>query len=156
MQVKGQGGEGREGAYWREWVVMRWKHWIMVFKHLELKEVFLCVSLHLGLTVHGFFNFAFLGNQLIWFLHFILFNHWVTHFDVPVLQFVSWQVFNNAGSQRVSQHVGGGAKAVPGEEHGGVKSEAPVNVKSFQLMFWTSQLSHWGHLLSSASLSPSI
>lgn len=42
---------------------MRWKYCILVFKHLELKEAFLCVSLHLGLTVHGFFQFRFPGKS---------------------------------------------------------------------------------------------
>lgn len=70
-------------------------------------------SLHLGFTVSGFLSLAFLGNQLIGFLHFILFDHGITHLDVPVLQFVPGQVLHDASSEGVSQHVGGGAEAVP-------------------------------------------
>lgn len=93
----------------------------MVCKHLLLKKTFfLCVSLHLGFTVSGFLSLAFLGNQLIWFLHFILLDHGITHFHVSVLQFVSRQVLHNAGSKGVSQHVGCGAEAVPGVEKTGL------------------------------------
>lgn len=107
------GGSGRLGAYWREWAVIRWKHFVMVFKTPDAQES-ISVSLHLGFTVGGFLRFAFLGNQLIGFLHFILFNHWVAHFHISVLQFMSWQVLNDASPKGVSQHVGGGAQAVPG------------------------------------------
>lgn len=87
----------------------------MGFKCLVLKKVFLSVSLHLGFTVDGFLSFAFLGNQLIGFLHFILFDHGVAHLSILVLQLMSRQMLDNAGPQGVSQHIGGGAEAVPGE-----------------------------------------
>lgn len=45
------------------------------FQTLVLKRAFLSVSLHLGFTVDGFLSVALLGNQLIGFLHFVLFDH---------------------------------------------------------------------------------
>lgn len=54
---------------------MRWKRVVVVFKCLVLQRAVLAVGLHLGLTVDGFLGFTFLGNQLIGFLHFILFDH---------------------------------------------------------------------------------
>lgn len=67
--------------------------------------------LHCCFTVPMFETMVLLADELVRF--FIDLNHRAADPSIQVLQFLSWQMFHNAGSERVSQHIGGGSEAIP-------------------------------------------
>lgn len=74
--------------------------------------------LHVGFAVSTFivFKVAILGDELVRFLPLLLLQHRVSHLHVSAAELVSRQELHDAGADRVSQHVGGGAQSVPGEQ----------------------------------------
>lgn len=73
------------------------------------------VELHVGLTVSPFvvLKITVLWDELVRFLPLLLLQHRVSHLHIFAAEFMSGQELNDAGSDGVSQNIGGGAEAVP-------------------------------------------
>lgn len=135
---------------------MRWRHCIMVFKHLVLKEAFLCVTSTSWSHCPWVFQFRFPGKSA----------DMVSSFHS--LQSLSYPFRHPGSSVHVATSVqqcrlpgslptrwwwcegGPWGRAGRREKRGSSKH------REISAHVLTSQLSHWGNLLSSASLSPSI
>lgn len=75
-------------------------------------------KLHVRFTVGAFvvFEVAVLGDELVGFLPLLLLQHRVSHLHVLAAELVSGQELHDAGADRVSQNIGGGAQTVPGKK----------------------------------------
>lgn len=100
---EGKGAYWREGAYWLEWVVMRWQTLNNGFQTPGVKKYFF-VLVHILVSLSMDFSISLPGKSADMALSF----HSLQSLSWPIS--TSWSqsvvvtsVFNNAGSQRVSQ-----------------------------------------------------
>lgn len=77
------------------------------------------IDLHVGLTVSALviLKITVLWDELVRFLPLLLLQYSVSHLHIFAAKFMSGQELNDAGSNRVSQNIGGGTEAVPVAEN---------------------------------------